>query len=281
MNRRQFLINSFKIGGYAALAQLGVSLLEAKAIAGFSVNGVTDPASRNGVTEPASVDGVTSDYSLPTPVPDTDNDAQNVENFSTTNTVTISAQSGTNRCFIVGGGWVNTATTMVSLTYDGNGMTEIETQVYAGANRVSFLYYYCTDSGTGNKDVVLTISDSRSSALWVMQVDGCNTSSLVDTSGAWDVSDVDPQKSNNAVITTTDNCLLISTMLTSADGITQSVCDSTGQTKITEFDEAGTMTFTSGYFDHETAGEKYQCWQADIANTKEVAIIAAIKPAGS
>ena len=196
---------------------------------------------------------------------------ENDNNFTAALTVAITSVAGTNRCFVAMFAWENQTQTVVSITYDGNAMTEIE--LYEGTNIKIGAWYYCTDTGTGSKDVVLTKSSTGPIAGWVFQVDGVNTADVVEDSTVNEVAGDSPQVISLAVTTTNTNTMILS-------GVAQpvvaafSVYGSTGQTDLG--DNGVDMGMAAGYYAFAKNGEKYQGWQSDQTYERQYEVVVSL-----
>ena len=205
--------------------------------------------------------------------------ASDFGSWGTTFTLSITTVAGSNRCFVFFLDSDNDAHTVNSVKFDSNPMTLVASKSGLGSHKV-YMYRYCTtDAFSGSKDFEIIFSGEQQQHGWGVQIDGCNTTDPIEDTDTGETS-ADPQEITLHASTATNNCLLITGVVTQEDGINHTVCDSTGQTEF--IDVSHTLNSIVGsWFDLATAGEKDQCIAGVTAAKRQFGILGAFKPYGS
>jgi hypothetical protein len=209
----------------------------------------------------------------------------NANNWATTNTVSITPSSPDSNsmilAFVICHDSGSSGMTITGCTYDGNAMTEIAS-VDNGSNRYAKMYRYNGSLGSGAKNIVASFTQYGSSTVEAIQVDGVNSSNPVnvyDTTYEAAVGSGDQQIEVNNT-TTENNCLIVCGVYTGNYSATHSVCNTTGQTLLTEVEELNSSVTQMSYKDHDTAGVITQCFESDTY-ADQLAILVAIQPDGT
>ena len=200
--------------------------------------------------------------------------------WNTTCTVAFTPAAGSDRCVFMFAAWTQD-NDISGMTFDGNAMASRDTA--SGSGMDGAMYSYCTNLGTSEVNVVATIDGAGAIDCWVVQVDGCNTTDPVDTQDD-DIAHLEnPVEVETTLTTSTNNCLLLSGVGIAEDDTNDiTVCNTTGQELLGESSISGSAAIDGGYIDHDTAGEKSQCFDMDDVESYEaIGITVAIKPAGS
>ena len=199
-------------------------------------------------------------------------------NWGTTCTASLTLVAGSNRIIIAGGTSENE--TVDSATFGGTAQTG---EVGTGVTQDTFhggMFYYVVAAESGAIAVVITQSGASASACWAIQVDGVNTSDVVEDfdTDTGDAADTDVEMTVTPV---NNNNLLVSMVGVQLDSRSFVVCNSTGQTLLAEKIEGGSQTIGGGYFDLSTAAAKNQCFDVESGLDDVIGITVAINPAGS
>lgn len=210
------------------------------------------------------------------------NQASNDADWSTTVTASFTPSSPGSTSIVIAVGYANQIGVNISgMTYDGNAMTIIGSQVDNGSdNKHAAMYYYAGALGSGAKNVVMTTDASADLNLTVIQIDGADTGTPVHVNDSGVGAAGSPSTVTVSTTTTNTNCLIICGVATSTSATgTHSVCSATGQTYLNE-NEGSASVVTFSHYDKAAAGAVSQCHEFSVDYKAVLSVIAAINADG-
>lgn len=195
-------------------------------------------------------------------------------------TIGITATTTANSEFTLFAAWNDNSVAPSGATYDGNSMTLLNDQIYS-SYRAALYRYHVASPASGSKNAVITLASSASINGWVAQFSGASSTQDEDSQEGAQAAAA-TQEITLGYSTSTNNCLLVTGVVTCDDGVTHGACGTpTNQTLFSDNEESGSTTVNGGFFDLSSAGAKNQCFKSNLTWKHQIAIGYAIKPHGS